>query len=221
MCDVWYTGTKRLTASQRASLEASGLCVHHVPMIETRLTGNPLPTRQFDWLVVTSQTAVPALKDVPRSVRVAAVGEKTRDALEAAGFTVRLMPETYTGEALFRDLASVVDETEVVLFARGDLANKEHMARLPHVYDWVVYETVGKALTADQAVALEHVSALLVLSPSAVHALTPYLERFYGTWYAIGEVTERAVREVSTLPVRVPECYTMDALIQCVGGDFS
>ena len=65
------------------------------------------------------------------------------------------------------------------------------------------------------------VNALLVLSPSAVRAITPYLDRFDGTWYAIGEVTERAVQEVSTLPVRVPECYTMDALIQCVGEDFS
>ncbi|EPE62799.1 uroporphyrinogen-III synthase HemD family protein [Exiguobacterium sp. S17] len=221
MCDAWYTGTKRLTASQQALLVASGLSVHHVPLIETRLTGHPMPTVQFDWLVVTSQTAVPALRDVSRDVRVAAVGEKTRDALEAAGFTVRLMPETYTGEALFRELASVVGEDDVVLFARGDLANTEHMQQLPHVYDWVVYETVKKALTIDQAAALEHVEALLVLSPSAVHALTPHLERFHGTWYAIGEVTERAVREVSTLPVRVPECYTMDALIQCVGGDFS
>lgn len=221
MCDVWYTGTKRLTASQQALLVASGLSVHHVPLIETQLTGNPMPTVPFDWLVVTSQTAVRALQDVPRSVRVAAVGEKTRAALEAVGFTVELMPEMYTGEALFRDLADVVGEDDVVLFARGDLANTEHMQRLPHVYDWVVYETVGKSLTADQAARLEHVSALLVLSPSAVHALTPYLDRFHGTWYAIGEVTERAVREVSTLPVRVPECYTMDALIQCVGGDFS
>ncbi|WP_070327717.1 uroporphyrinogen-III synthase [Exiguobacterium aurantiacum] len=221
MCDVWYTGTKRLTASQRALLDASGLSVHHVPMIETRLTGKPTPTDSFDWLVVTSQTAVPALQDVPRDVQVAAVGEKTRDALEAEGFTVSLMPETYTGEALFRELASVVGKDDVVLFARGDLANTEHMQQLPHVHDWVVYETVEKALTIDQAEALEHVEALLVLSPSAVHALTPYLERFHGTWYAIGEVTERAVREVSTLPVRVPECYTMDALIQCVGGDFS
>ncbi|STO08752.1 uroporphyrinogen-III synthase [Exiguobacterium aurantiacum] len=221
MCDVWYTGTKRLTASQRATLEASGLSVHHVPLIETRLTDAPLPTRSFDWLVVTSQNAVPALSDVPRDVQVAAVGEKTKQALEAVGFTVSLMPKTYTGEALFHDLAHVVKPGETVLFARGDLANTDHMGQLGHVVDWVVYETVGRELTETEAEALGRVQVLLVLSPSAVHALTPYLERFHGTWYAIGEVTERAVRQVSTLPVRVPECYTMDALIQCVGEDFS
>ncbi|WP_214834868.1 uroporphyrinogen-III synthase [Exiguobacterium sp. E4787] len=221
MCDVWYTGTKRLTASQRARLTASGLSVHHVPLIETRLTHNQMPISRFDWLVVTSQTAVPALRDVPRDVKVAAVGEKTKQALETVGFTVALMPETFTGEALFRDLATVVKADEVVLFARGDLANTAHMAKLENVHDWVVYETIGRELTETEVEALEGIEALLVLSPSAVHALTPYLDHFHGTWYAIGEVTERAVREVSTLPVRVPECYTMDALIQCIGEDFS
>lgn len=221
MRDVWYTGTKRLTATQRARLTASGLSVHHVPLIETRLTYNQMPISRFDWLVVTSQTAVPALRDVPRDVRVAAVGEKTKQALEAVGFTVALMPDTFTGEALFRDLASVVDEGDIVLFARGDLANTDHMKQLANVHDWVVYETIGRELTGTEVEALEGIEALLVLSPSAVRALTPYLEHFHGTWYAIGEVTERAVREVSTLPVRVPECYTMDALIQCIGEDFS
>lgn len=221
MCDVWYTGTKRLTASQRARLTASGLSVHHVPLIETRLTHNQMPISRFDWLVVTSQTAVSALCDVPRDVKVAAVGEKTKQALETVGFTVALMPETFTGEALFRDLATVVKADEVVLFARGDLANTAHMAKLENVHDWVVYETIGRELTETEVEALEGIEALLVLSPSAVRALTPYLDHFHGTWYAIGEVTERAVREVSTLPVRVPECYTMDALIQCIGEDFS
>gem|GEM_PF-2614049 len=221
MRDVWYTGTKRLTASQRDRLAASGLSVHHVPLIETRLTHAPMPISQFDWLVVTSQTAVPALRDVPRDVRVAAVGAKTKQALEADGFTVALMPETYTGEALFRELKDVVQADEVVLFARGDLANTAHMAQLEHIHDWVVYETIGRDLTEMEVEALENVDALLVLSPSAIRALTPYLDQFHGTWYAIGEVTERAVREVSTLPVRVPECYTMDALIQCIGEDFS
>ncbi|WP_214836919.1 uroporphyrinogen-III synthase [Exiguobacterium sp. s36] len=221
MRDVWYTGTKRLTASQRARLTASGLSVHHVPLIETRLTHNQMPISRFDWLVVTSQTAVPALRDVPRDVKVAAVGEKTKQALEAVGFTVALMPETFTGEALFHDLATVVKADEVVLFARGDLANTAHMTQLENVHDWVVYETIGRELTETEVEALEGIEALLVLSPSAVRALTPYLDHFHGTWYGIGEVTERAVREVSTLPVRVPECYTMDALIQCIGEDFS
>lgn len=221
MRNIWYTGTKRLTALQQASLVASGLSVHHVPLIETKLTGKPMPSGQFDWLVVTSQTAIPALQSVSRDISVAAVGEKTKRALEASGFTVRLMPEVYTGEALFRELKQVLREGETVLFARGDLANTKHMTQLRNVSDWVVYETVKNKLTVKQIHALENVEGILVLSPSAVHAMTPYLDHFHGTWYAIGEVTERAVRKVSTLPIRVPECYTMDALIQCVREDFS
>ena len=210
-----------MTASQRALLEASGLSVHHVPLIQTRETHVPPPVERFDWLVVTSQNAVPALRNLKRDVKVAAVGEKTKRALEAEGFIVSLMPETYTGEALFEQLRDVVSADEVVLFARGNLANTSHMTMLSHVQDWVVYETIPVPLTPAQQQQLETVKALLVLSPSAVEALTPHLSRFNGTWYAIGEVTERAVRQVSTLPVRVPECYTMDALIQCVGEDFS
>ena len=210
-----------MTASQRARLEASGLSVHHVPLIQTRETYTQPPVERFDWLVVTSQNAVPALQNLTRDVKVAAVGEKTKRALEAEGFTVSLMPETYTGEALFQELREVVSTEDVVLFARGNLANTSHMSMLPCVCDWVVYETVPVPLTPAQQQQLETVKALLVLSPSAVEALTPYLSRFNGTWYAIGEVTERAVRQVSTLPIRVPECYTMDALIQCIGEDFS
>lgn len=210
-----------MTASQRARLEASGLSVHHVPLIQTRETHIPPPVERFDWLVVTSQNAVPALQNLTRDVKVAAVGEKTKRALEGEGFTVSLMPETYTGEALFQELREVVSTEDVVLFARGNLANTSHMTMLSHVQDWVVYETIPLPLTPAQQQQLETVKALLVLSPSAVEALTPHLSRFNGTWYAIGEVTERAVRQVSTLPVRVPECYTMDALIQCVGEDFS
>ncbi|WP_214687799.1 uroporphyrinogen-III synthase [Exiguobacterium sp. s163] len=210
-----------MTASQRARLEASGLSVHHVPLIQTRETHTPPPVERFDWLVVTSQNAVQALRNLTRDVQVAAVGEKTKRALEAEGFKVSLMPETYTGEALFEQLSDVVSTDDVVLFARGNLANTSHMSMLPHVQDWVVYETVPVPLTPAQQQQLETVKALLVLSPSAVEALTPYLSRFNGKWYAIGEVTERAVRQVSTLPIRVPECYTMDALIQCVGEDFS
>ncbi|WP_251126500.1 uroporphyrinogen-III synthase [Exiguobacterium sp. s59] len=221
MSDVWYTGTKRMTASQRAMLEASGLSVHHVPLIQTRETHAPPPVERFDWLVVTSQNAVPALRNLARDVKVAAVGEKTKRALEAEGFTVSLMPETYTGEALFQQLRNVVSPDETVLFARGNLANTSHMTMLSHVEDWVVYETISVPLTPAQKQQLETVKALLVLSPSAVEALIPHLSRFKGTWYAIGEVTERAIRQVSSLPVRVPECYTMDALIQCVGEDFS
>lgn len=210
-----------MTASQRARLEASGLSVHHVPLIQTRETHIPPPVERFDWLVVTSQNAVPALQNLTRDVKVAAVGEKTKRALEAEGFTVSLMPETYTGEALFQELREVVSTDDVVLFARGNLANTSHMTMLSHVQDWVVYETIPLPLTPAQQQQLETVKALLVLSPSAVEALTPHLSHFNGTWYAIGEVTERAIRQVSTLPVRVPECYTMDALIQCVGEDFS
>lgn len=221
MCNVWYTGTKRLTASQQAHLVASGLSVQHVPLIETHLTGNPVPLPSFDWLVVTSQNAVPALETLDRNVRVAAVGTKTKRALEQAGFTVTLMPETFTGEALFARLKEQVKDDETVLFARGNLANTTHAKQLPHVIDWVVYETVARPLTAQQVDALQDVKAILVLSPSAVHALVPYLDSFDGTWYAIGEVTERALREVSSLPIRVPECYTMDALIQCIGEDFA
>ncbi|MBR3321188.1 MAG: uroporphyrinogen-III synthase, partial [Exiguobacterium sp.] len=112
-----------MTASQRARLEASGLSVHHVPLIQTRETHAPPPVERFDWLVVTSQNAVPALQNLTRDVKVAAVGEKTKRALEAEGFTVSLMPETYTGEALFKQLRDVVSTEEIVLFARGNLAN--------------------------------------------------------------------------------------------------
>lgn len=52
----------------------------------------------YDWVAVTSATAVEALKrhdvSVPAGTRVAAVGPATRDALQAEGFAVDFMPAT-------------------------------------------------------------------------------------------------------------------------------
>ncbi|MFV0426540.1 MAG: uroporphyrinogen-III synthase [Beutenbergiaceae bacterium] len=77
----------------------AGLVPWVLPLIETVPTPSAtlirartrLVSRHYQWLVVTSAAAVSALGIVPRSVRVAAVGQATARALQDAGISVELV----------------------------------------------------------------------------------------------------------------------------------
>lgn len=124
----------------------------------------------FDWLVVTSRSAVPVLPTVPGSVRVAAVGASTAGALRDRGIRVELVPERQSA-------AGLVDEWPTgeghalwprALDARPTVADglRQHGMR---VTDVVAYRTVPVFESAEglfAAVDDARVDAVLVTSGS-------------------------------------------------------
>ena len=104
-------------------LREKGAEVLEVPLIETRLM-EPNPQLdaaftsldQYQWLVFTSPSgvrlffeALAARRQDLRSLmrcRIAVIGEGSRSELEKHGFIADFMPETYTGEALGRELCT-------------------------------------------------------------------------------------------------------------------
>ncbi|MGM0605192.1 MAG: uroporphyrinogen-III synthase [Halobacteriota archaeon] len=103
------------------TLAAAGVDPVADPMLEIDPTG-ALPESGATYLLVTSKTGVELLAEAgwePTDETVCCIGPQTAKAAEAAGWTVDLVPETYTSSGLVDLLADRV-EGEPVEIARSD-----------------------------------------------------------------------------------------------------
>ncbi len=101
-----------------APLSKFGAEVLLAPMIEIAAPADIAPLReaaaqcdQYDWIIFSSVNAVNALAAElsfprPACAPVAAIGEATRRAAQASGFSVQLMPEKYVAESLIEAFGS-------------------------------------------------------------------------------------------------------------------
>ncbi len=118
-------------------LEERGLRVHHWPTIRVGPPEDVAPLDAaladlgaFDWVVFTSPRAVAAVMErvtegaaLAGCPRIAAVGEATASAVEEAGWSVDLAPDTQTGEALVAALlAAGMEAGTRVLFPASAIA---------------------------------------------------------------------------------------------------
>ncbi|UOF90181.1 uroporphyrinogen-III C-methyltransferase [Fodinisporobacter ferrooxydans] len=90
--------------------------------------------RTFQWVVFTSANGVDSFFSMMRrqqvdvrslaAVKIAAIGEKTAEALQQRGIVPELVPQEYVAEALADALLKVVQPTDRILLPRADLARK-------------------------------------------------------------------------------------------------
>ncbi|HLD92631.1 MAG TPA: uroporphyrinogen-III synthase [Anaerolineales bacterium] len=138
-------------------LEAQGASPIPFPTIEIRPTKETqflqsslkkLPS--FDWLILTSANAVKVLSNhitsdsMAPSLKLAAVGSKTADAMLQLAWRVDFIPEKYAAKAILPGLGTLAGQR--VLLARGDLASPDLPAGIRasggQVTDLEVYRTV-------------------------------------------------------------------------------
>jgi uroporphyrinogen-III synthase len=191
--------------------------------------------RSYDWVFLTSQNAVRAirercevlglnLREEFSGAKIAAVGPATALAAENAGLTVAHVASKHVGTALAEELAGEVRGKRVLL-PRSDRANPELVKLLQglgaHVMEVCAYKTV-LAESGDVAAGLteEGADAVLFFSPSAVHFLQETLgaERFLqlagsSVFAAIGPVTEQALRNAGVQRVLVAEDASVSAVV--------
>lgn len=231
---VIFTSTKKSEEPYELVRQLGGNPVSF-PLIRTeeRISADDdkrmLQTRNYDWLIFTSQSAVAAfhqkLKRFKMNVqdydlRVAAVGEKTAHALERIGFRVDFIPEVFSADVFVRQF-NPEGESLRAQFIKGNLAGTLISTELSlSVDDWTVYETLPEVSSAARIAELVKDSlsvTVLFASPSAVTVFTEHVAPKIGwTGYtigAIGHITERALRKVGA-PVHVmPETYTLPELV--------
>ena len=190
--------------------------------------------RSYDWVFLTSQNAVRAIRERCEvfgvnlreltGVKIAAVGPATADAAENAGLRVAHVASKHVGTALAEDLAGEVRGKRVLL-PRSDRANPELLKVLQQfgaeVSEVCAYKTV-RAETGELSAGLaeEGADAVLFFSPSAVHSLqeTLGMERFLrlsasSVFAAIGPVTEQALRKAGVERVLVAEDTSVSAVV--------
>ncbi|PSL43997.1 uroporphyrinogen-III synthase [Salsuginibacillus halophilus] len=182
------------------------------------------------WVVFTSVNTVTFFMKAGGSAAklihtsVAAVGEKTKNALEAEGIQVDLVPKRYNAETLADALiAETAPGTEIFLpksrQARPVLFNRLHAAgrsvRELALYDTVVNET--SARTLQQELRHPHLFAVTFASPSSVSAFTQLAEEkpeeLKLPVVCIGPTTSEKAVQAGFQHVNTAEPYTAEGLL--------
>lgn len=228
-------------------LAARGIDAISVPTVEIApaAAGGALDDaiRSLDgaaWLVITSVNGAAALcarlaalgQDLPGSVRVAAVGPATADALRQCGLRVDHMPARYRTVAIAEGLGEVSGRR--VVLARADAATPDLAEALRQrgalVEEVVAYRTVEGPATSRERIGgvLAHgLDGVIFTSGSTVRGLLAILspaDRLRATAlpaYCIGPVTARVARRAGFAVPVVATTHTTRALADAIRAHLS
>lgn len=195
----------------------------------------------YDWIVFTSINAVEVvfgnlnlrkwdkgIGDRGAGVRVAAIGPKTAEALQARGVTPDFVPEEYVAESILPGLGDL--RGKWVLLPRAEIARKalpEAIAEaggIPHEIS--VYQTLPVQPDVAGLAALKSgVDIITLTSPSTVqnfvaiaqqNGLDPLHLPGNPLFACIGPITEQAAREEGLSNLVVAREYTTEGLIEVI-----
>lgn len=191
---------------------------------------------EFDWLLLTSPTGVEFFAQRMKALslampwdgrpEVAAVGEKTRAALQEEGINVSFVPSEYLTRALAEQLPR--GRGKRLLILKADIADPEVAATLERhgfrVTDLTVYRTSPTGGHEEEAMepALRDADAILFASPSAVEAFMKRLDPDAAASaltkrllvVCIGPVTANAARESGFDRIITPKTHTIESLVR-------
>ncbi len=195
-----------------ALLERLGVDPLPDPMLAVEPTG-ATPRGDAEYTVLTSKTGVELAAEAgwTPTGAVCAIGEATADALEAAGYPVDVLPETYSSTGLVDRLAGEVDGARVEV-ARSDHGSPVLLAGLEeagaYVHETVLYrltrpEDAGRA--AERAAAGDLDAALFTSSLTVEHLLAAAEQR------GIREAAVAGLAEAVVAAIGRPTAETAEA----------
>ena len=194
-----------------------------------------LEEKGFDWLVFTSPSGVHIFfnalfehSDVRAlgGVKIAVIGQGSKDALEKYGVKADFIPSVYDGETLGRELADALSPGARVLIPRAAMGNRELVEELGKAEDAVIddiaaYDTLPVSSSVlDEKSLLEtgEVDFVTFTSASAVRGFAGGLETLDFSKVnavCIGKQT-RAAAEALGMRTWMARQATMEALADCV-----
>jgi len=141
---VLVTRTRQQASDLRTKLEAAGAQVLEAPTIElvpppswdeVDASIRSMNQRGFDWLILTSVNAVDTLKvrldaceldaRALAGIKIAVIGNKTAQAVEAMGIRPDLLPTRFVGESLAYEIIAKQTSGQRVLLLRADIARPQ------------------------------------------------------------------------------------------------
>jgi len=183
----------------------------------------------YDWLTITSATTVDVMfahrAVVPRTTRIAAVGETTAAALQAVGYEVALVPdEDNSAEGMAEQLIGLETESRRILALRSEIAKpvlSKLLEKAGHDVDSVVaYRTVGVPVTDRimRDVQNGRINAILITSGSVAQQVREQFPDIPDETLlaAIGPRTAHDARKAGLPITVVADRQTVDALIDAV-----
>lgn len=244
---VLVTGTPEMADTQMARLRAIGADPFFFPTVRIEPASNNGALERaiaeavagtYDWMMVTSANAVPAIAaclqpDRPFDAKIAAVGERTADALSNIGLRVSLVPEEQSARGMLEALASEALTGKRVLLPLSNIARPvlgDGLRQRGAIVDVVTaYQTVPVTEVEEGAISLlkqRETNAVVLSSPSTVASLVDLLGAQIATisgafFIAIGETTANAMRDAD-LPVHSVATEPtpngiVNALLACYG----
>ncbi|MBS4173726.1 uroporphyrinogen-III synthase [Bacillus sp. FJAT-49736] len=213
-----------------------------VPLIDFRKNHDPNAREylkridQYNWIIFTSQTGVKFFFQqlahhnlaLSPSTKIAAVGEKTKMAIEKFQLEVSFVPDFFSADDFANEFTNVGNQSKRVLIPKGNLARDviaKSLVSLHWIVDeWIIYKTIFPRESKEKLIyLLENVKLDygLFTSPSTFHhfmevANDPVREQKAKTMriISIGPVTNRAVESYGWKVSASPEKYTMEDMME-------
>ncbi|WP_369902447.1 uroporphyrinogen-III synthase [Bacillus manliponensis] len=188
----------------------------------------------YDWIIFTSKNGVAYFldglqMDLPSSIKIAAVGVKTKQELERRGYIVQFMPTAFVAEVFAKQFTKQLAGSEHILFPKGNLGREVIPVALRKrgisLKEITVYET--NIHTENKQALIDVLQSRVVdvvtfTSPSTVRSFVTILEGTkWRDWMkgctiaCIGPVTEKEARKYFEYIV-MPEEYTIEAMLTAV-----
>lgn len=188
----------------------------------------------YDWVIFTSKNGVTFFLDglekkLPLTIKIAAVGVKTKLELEKRGYQVHFVPTSFVAEVFAEEFLKELNGNERILFPKGNLARDVIPVKLRGIGvsldELIVYGTkvnVEKKQELITALKVRKVNVITFTSPSTVDSFVRLLEGTnWREWTkkctiaCIGPITEKEAN-LYFPHVIVPKEYTVEALLQCI-----
>ncbi len=188
----------------------------------------------YDWIIFTSNVTVETFcsfyKGKFHAPKIAAIGEKTQEALEDLGMSVDFIPEEYVAEGFVREFAPHVSKGMRILIPKGNLARALISSSLREagavVDEVVIYETYmpeeSKELLAEK-LACGELDVLPFTSPSTIdHFMQTVKEKQleekiqHCVIACIGPVSKKRAESYGLTVHAYPEKYTVKSMLDSV-----
>ncbi|MCM3737141.1 uroporphyrinogen-III synthase [Bacillus cytotoxicus] len=188
----------------------------------------------YEWIIFTSKNGVDFFLDgvkqpLPCTMKIAAVGAKTKQELEHRGYDVHFVPTAFVAEAFAKEFVNHIGSGARILLPKGNLARDVIREALRNhgaiVRELVVYETAVHLQMREQlidALQSREIDVITFTSPSTVQSFLTLLEgENWREWIkgctiaCIGPITEQEARQYFQ-NLLVPKEYTIESMLQCI-----
>ncbi|KPB05509.1 uroporphyrinogen-III synthase [Bacillus sp. CHD6a] len=213
--------SKQIQSLGGTSLEVPLIQFQQVSNYESVAADIKANIADYEWIVFTSVNGVNYFFELYQGHlpnKIAVVGAKTKQAMEALGYKVDLVPNRFSAEDLVDSFAK--ETISSILLVQGNLARpllREELSRIGYnVKQIVVYENMIRVPEEKEWKWLKEgrVDLYTFTSPSTVHN---YMELFglpKGPVATIGPITRNAAEKAGINVAISPSEYTMDGLLE-------